>query len=187
LPLRGVSFAPGVRGRSGLARPRSRRAETPEATTQQCGPARGPSVSAKGRVPDTPPRIRTLGTPWPPETGPPHPPGGIPRPPEARPLRIGAKLARDPHAQARWLLWPSGRIECPRPARAYTSSNPVALRPSAARPKDPVVPGRRFGYPTPQNRTLTANQERPRIRPAIKRPRAGPCRADCRLGDLYGA
>ena len=39
-------FARQVGGLSALARPRSRRAETPPATTQQCVPGWGPSVSA---------------------------------------------------------------------------------------------------------------------------------------------
>ena len=74
LSLREAFVLPGGWGAcSALARPRSRRAKTPEATTRQCGPGRGPSVSANSRVPDTPPRVRTPGTPWPPEISPPHP------------------------------------------------------------------------------------------------------------------
>jgi len=103
----GLPFARRVGRHSALARPRSRRAETPLATTQQCGPGWGPSLlaggpasappsqadgldppcppraaaeqrlarSARDRSPDTPPRIRTLGTPWPPERWPLAPAG----------------------------------------------------------------------------------------------------------------
>jgi hypothetical protein len=67
--LREAFFLPGGWGAcSALARPRSLRASTPSATTRQCGPGWGPSVSANDRVPDTPPRFRTPGSPWPPET-----------------------------------------------------------------------------------------------------------------------
>jgi len=50
----GIFFAKRVRGCSSLARPRSLRSETPSTATQQRSPGRGPSVSARGRVPDTP-------------------------------------------------------------------------------------------------------------------------------------
>jgi hypothetical protein len=94
-PLRGGFLARRVGCLSALARPRSRRAETPEAATQQCGPGRGPPVSANDRVTDTPPRIRTLGTPWPPERWPPHPPGGFfPHPPRHK------STGRSPHLEA---------------------------------------------------------------------------------------
>ena len=95
--------------------------------------------------------------------------------------------ARCPQPPEPWPLAPPGRIDCPPPAREYASSNPVILRPSAARPKDPMVPGRRIEYPPPAESTLTASQRRLRIRPAIKRPQASPCRVDCRLGELHGA
>ncbi len=56
-PLRnGLSLATRVRGRSPLARPRTPRFETPRTATQQRVPSRGPSVSARDRVTDTPSR-----------------------------------------------------------------------------------------------------------------------------------
>jgi hypothetical protein len=90
ISLREACFARWVGRRSALARPRSRRAKAPEATTQQCGPGWGPSVPAEGCVTDTPPRIRTLGTPWPPEKWPLHPPGGSITPhPKGREAALG--------------------------------------------------------------------------------------------------
>jgi hypothetical protein len=96
---------------------RSPRAETPPAPTQQCGPGWGPSVSAYDGVTDTPPRIRTLGTPWRPEKSPlaparrnlsTHPeellippkqnPGGREGGGEIRPAGRGAKKRQPPRS-----------------------------------------------------------------------------------------
>ena len=51
-----------------------------------------PSVSANCRVTDTPPRLRTLGTPWPVERWPPHPPGGW-KPPHPKRRVVGGGLS----------------------------------------------------------------------------------------------
>jgi hypothetical protein len=144
------------------------------ATTRQCGPERGPSVSAHNRVPDTPPRFRTPGTPWPPETMAAPPAGRNHDPPPKRKRSCsggGLSLRRC----RGWLISPQPagtprahrRRETLAPTESLsqgrgTARDPTLRRTAGSRARSLQAPG--AGAPKPADGTGKTNASRSEAR-----------------------